>query len=127
MLKKFKISGPYIVFSKWSRKNYAIFSSLKKMIKIGRLSIEICDKALLKPGTINNLIFFKGAEEISNTETDKQNSDLSEQFRILAQLLLKGIVIPNIQNINAGNTKTGKILQLYNQSPFYVPCIERTF
>lgn len=37
-----------IYFSRWSRKSYAIFSGLGKYIKISRLSVDICGKAVLK-------------------------------------------------------------------------------
>jgi hypothetical protein len=37
-----------IVFSQWSRKNYAIFASLGKLIKIGRVSADISQLALQK-------------------------------------------------------------------------------
>lgn len=42
------ISPGVFVFSKWSRKAYAVFASLGKQIKIGVLKAEICQKALLK-------------------------------------------------------------------------------
>ena len=42
------ISPDIFVFSKWSRKEYAIFASLGKLIKIGVLKADICQKALLK-------------------------------------------------------------------------------
>ena len=35
-------------FSRWIRKNYAVFSSLGKVVKICRLSVDICENALLK-------------------------------------------------------------------------------
>lgn len=42
------ISPNIFVFSKWSRKEYAIFASLGKLIKIGVLKADLCQKALLK-------------------------------------------------------------------------------
>ena len=48
MIKQTKISNKLAVFSKWSRKNYAIFASLTKVVKIARLSIDICDLSLKK-------------------------------------------------------------------------------
>jgi len=37
-----------MIFSKWSRKNYAVFSGLKKVIHIARLSVDICRVLLMK-------------------------------------------------------------------------------
>jgi hypothetical protein len=37
-----------IVFSQWSRKSYAVFASLGKVIKIAQVSGDISDKALIK-------------------------------------------------------------------------------
>lgn len=37
-----------IVFRQWSRKNYAVFTSLRKEVNIGHVDIDTCDKALGK-------------------------------------------------------------------------------
>lgn len=37
-----------IVFRQWSGKSYAVFSSLGKEVNIGKVEIEICDKAISK-------------------------------------------------------------------------------
>jgi len=37
-----------VVFTQWSRKSYAVFSSLGKEIQIGHLDVEICEKAIEK-------------------------------------------------------------------------------
>lgn len=36
------ISSPSLVFRKWKRKGYAIFASLKKVVKIGQLAVGVC-------------------------------------------------------------------------------------
>jgi hypothetical protein len=41
------------VFSQWSRKSYAIFASLGKLIKIGKVSAEISDNLLTKSTSLN--------------------------------------------------------------------------
>jgi hypothetical protein len=62
------ISKKQIVFSQWSRKRYAIFASLGKVVKIARVSVDICNKALKKSITVSGLA--KGAigfeKELSN-------------------------------------------------------------
>jgi hypothetical protein len=45
-----------IVFTQWSRKNYAIFASLGKLIKIGQVSADICKLALKKTSAGSILI-----------------------------------------------------------------------
>lgn len=51
-----------IVFSQWSGKSFAIFASLGKIIKIGRVSVDISDKSLVKkkslPRLLNNALCF---------------------------------------------------------------------
>ena len=37
-----------LVFSRWTRKNYAIFASLHKAINIARLSVSICKYSFSK-------------------------------------------------------------------------------
>ena len=41
-------SKSQLYFSRWSRKSYAIFSSLSREVRISRLSVDMCGKALLK-------------------------------------------------------------------------------
>ncbi|GAF04456.1 hypothetical protein [Saccharicrinis fermentans] len=48
MLKSQQKKHNIVVFSRWSRKGYAVFSSLKQVVKIAHLSIDLCDLALLK-------------------------------------------------------------------------------
>ncbi|PKP32864.1 MAG: hypothetical protein CVU00_11310 [Bacteroidetes bacterium HGW-Bacteroidetes-17] len=67
------ISPRTIVFSKWSRKKYAIFASLGKLIKIGVLKAEICQKALLKGHVdLGNIIGIK-----ENPYEDETDSNLA--------------------------------------------------
>ena len=48
MLKSQQTKKNAVVFSQWSRKGYAVFSSLKRVVMIAHLSIDLCDFALLK-------------------------------------------------------------------------------
>lgn len=41
-------SGLMVCFSRWNRKGYAIFASLGRNIRIGRLAIHICEMSLRK-------------------------------------------------------------------------------
>ena len=67
-----------IRFRKWSRKNYAAFSGLNKIISIGHVSATICEKALLK----NNLLSVISGSFVENCDTarkyEEQETDLSQ-------------------------------------------------
>ncbi len=65
-----KISLKSLVFSKWSRKNYAIFASLKKVVKIARLSVDICASSLKKNASSIIVILNNIAEEIKPEEDE---------------------------------------------------------
>ena len=41
-------SGLMLCFSRWNRKGYAIFASLGRNVRIGRLAIHICEMSLQK-------------------------------------------------------------------------------
>lgn len=43
-----QIATRSLVFSKWSRKAYAVFISLKRVVNIAQLSVDICTVSLLK-------------------------------------------------------------------------------
>jgi hypothetical protein len=62
-----KSSG--IVFSKWSRKGYAIFSSLSKVVKIARVSVDISISSFGK----NHII-------LSLFNRDENNTSLKDLF-----------------------------------------------
>lgn len=62
------ISSNIFVFSKWSRKAYAVFASLGKLIRIGVLKAEICQKALLK-GLVDLNRIIKTNEDFDEDET----------------------------------------------------------
>ena len=75
MNQKKHISASIFVFSKWSRKKYAIFVSLGKLIKIGVLKADVCQKALLKRlislGHIAEIKEYFGEDETAlNTSAD---------------------------------------------------------
>lgn len=45
-----------VVFSRWTRKAYAIFSSLKKEVQIGHLALCICEGLVSKAKTVISVI-----------------------------------------------------------------------
>lgn len=65
-----------IVFRRWSGKNYAVFSSLGKEIKIGQVEIEICDKAISKSSKTEIITNLK--EELLQLKNDDEDKDLLE-------------------------------------------------
>ena len=48
MNKRAMRSGLMLCFSRWNRKGYAIFASLGRNVRIGRLAIHICEMSLQK-------------------------------------------------------------------------------
>ncbi len=79
------ISPNIFVFSKWSRKEYAIFASLGKLIKIGVLKADICQKALLK-GIVDLGIFTKIKED-----PDEDDRGLNIEDPDFFQLILSSL------------------------------------
>ena len=75
-----------IVFSKWSRKNYAIFASLHKVIKIARLSVDVCMSSLSKNKSIQQKSYQIKASEFEGYEIFESEEGLSEWIN---ELLLK--------------------------------------
>ncbi len=62
----------YIRFKRWSRKNYAVFAGLNKVISIGKIAVEICEKSLQK--TFSNISeFLAFNKENNDSELDEDN------------------------------------------------------
>jgi hypothetical protein len=79
-----------VLFSKWTRKNYAVFASLKKVVNIVRLSIQTCF-ALLGNNKVALRLLNKGENiEFSNSEPDEDQMVFSQYFIIL--LLNLGVI-----------------------------------
>ncbi len=55
MLQYIKTYKDFVVFSQWSRKTYAAFASLNKVVSIGYLSIDIYKHAVLKREAFDQL------------------------------------------------------------------------
>jgi hypothetical protein len=87
MLKYKQVFSDVVVFSQWSRKSYAVFASLKKVVSIGHLSIDICKSSLLKSATLIRLLNTFSAD---NSDTDEYdiNELLENASLLLAELPL---------------------------------------
>lgn len=68
-----------ITFRQWSRKNYAIFSSLGKEVNIGHVDIDICNKAFNKSPKID--ITVNQTTEVLQFKSDDEDV-LSENVNI---------------------------------------------
>jgi hypothetical protein len=85
-----------IVFSQWSRKSFAIFASLGKIIKIGRVSVDISDKSLVKKTSqtrsINNALCFK-KDLIELLEELQQSEGIPSTFVASFSLFMNRFVL----------------------------------
>ena len=104
-----KIPNRVLTFSQWSRKNYAIFVSLKKVIKIARLSVDLCVTALLKGKSSNSQFNFK-------LEFDKPDEEFVSDELTLQDIFLS--IMPVKANISVENIPNNEdTLSTYNKSP----------
>lgn len=103
-----------IVFSKWSRKNYAIFASLHKVVNIVRLSVDICKSALSKNQSVIHLLNQGTSEDISGNDYREKDALFSEWFMVL--LLELGIV-----TVKESYSFTYLHLRT-KQSPYFASC-----
>ena len=87
MRKKNPITTSAYVFLKWSRKGYAIFASLKKIINIGRLTVDLCCTAQLKNQNLINLLTVDEFEERNEEQTD------NEEKVGIVELLLQNYIL----------------------------------
>ena len=96
------ISPCIFVFSKWSRKKYAIFASLGKLIKIGVLKAEICQKALLK-GLVD-LAYFANIKG----DFDEDENDLNIKDHDSLQCILSSLGLPVFPAFNLTSNTISK-------------------
>lgn len=66
-----------VVFSQWSRKAYAVFASLKKVIRIAGLSVDICQSSLLKSSAYLRILAY---EEKNDFQEDSEIPDDQTQL-----------------------------------------------
>ncbi len=123
------ISPTIFVFSKWSRKEYAIFASLGKLIKIGVLKADICQKALLK--SLYDLVHFEGLHP--DADEDETTGYLANSDSLQILLSPFGLSMLQIQNlISVATNKKGEpfknnIIQKNIKSVFYSSVKNRLF
>ncbi len=113
MFQNKQIHTDVIVFSQWSRKNYAVFASLKKVIRIARLSIDICQSSLLKTPTVIHLLSLLG---LSNIENDDTNT-----YEQIDNLLLSFAVMPTISN-SKDIYSQNKLINYNTGNPYFAKC-----
>lgn len=89
------ISSNVVFFSRWSRKNYAVFASLGKHVKIGVLKVDICQKALLK-GLVDIISISKNTK---GTEEDESEVNIADQS--ILQLSFFVLLILSVFNLNS--------------------------
>lgn len=131
MEKRYFISQKSFVFSKWSRKKYAIFASLGKLIKIGSLSTKYCEKALLKSIIILNINEFQIEKCEEEDHSDYITDIYSNQF-ILLFVFLTGLLIHNSISdilfkknsffIASSQYTRSLIISTNSKSPIFVTC-----
>jgi hypothetical protein len=61
-------------FSRWSRKPYAIFLSLKICVVIGRLRKEVADSSLSKTGKLGFILYGAGQSPYRANEEEERDS-----------------------------------------------------
>lgn len=105
MLKRVKANySDILVFSKWSRKSYAIFVSLRKIVVISQLSIDVCKSFLLKNVELLNFLGFNEEENDESLEFD-----INEIEERLSLILLS--------TANPKNYKKNIISKIYKYCP----------
>ncbi len=78
-----------LTFSQWSRKGYAVFASLGKVVRIGRIAVDVCRVAMLKTSAIKECIPALLIAEINHDE-----DDTSRHEPLWLTTLLQLMIIP---------------------------------
>ncbi len=108
------ISENALTFSRWTRKNYAVFVSLKKVIKIARLSVDICLAASHKNLSLIRIL----AYVLYTCKTDEafENDEFSVQELLLELTSVQVLVTQQ------GVDQKKKYFWTYNTSPLSASC-----
>ena len=90
-----------IRFRRWSRKNYAIFAGLHKIISIGQLAVNICEMALKKA----HLTFLESVISVSDFAINEKGTE--EKELVIQELLLQqnNFTTINTEAFNAQSLK----------------------
>ena len=108
------ISPRIFVFSKWSRKEYAVFASLGKLIKIGVLKIDICRKALLK-GLIDSGNISEAKEDFNEEDVAWNISDHDSLQLMLSSFGLSALPTFNLASVAAPEKANPLKAGLFNE------------
>lgn len=111
MKHQFKISKHSIVFSKWTRKRYAAFASLGKLVKIARLSVDAFKSLLTQNKPIQLLLGIGQKNDELDEEDYMEKSTLLEE--VFTQLLLALKISCSKETISS------KLNSLIRQSPYF--------
>lgn len=57
------VNNKSVVFSRWTRKNYAIYASLHKVVLIAQLTIDVCKSAILKSNVLVQFLDYLQCDE----------------------------------------------------------------
>jgi hypothetical protein len=95
-----KADSNRIVFFQWSRKNYAIFASLQKVVNIAQLSVDICKTSLLKSNTLISLFNLSADDNIKEKDTLLEEIIDNQQFLQLLPIVAINSDITPKQEIN---------------------------
>ncbi len=119
------ISSEQLVFSKWSRKNYAIFASLGKQVKIGVLKAGICQQTLLK-GLVDIITISKNTED---SEDDESEVNIADQSMLqLSFFVILALSVFNLNSvISSQENSLFKNFIRHIQSLFFTNCRKQTF
>ena len=112
----YQISAKSLVFLRWSRKGYAIFSSLKRVVKIARLSVDTCMASLRKTKSLGSFSTLLGTVFFAEYEFDWDKLKISE----LLECVLQETALATIETPACIFTETNKTL--YIKSPLAAAC-----
>lgn len=83
MFKQAKIKSKYIVFSRWSRKGYAVYASLRKIVIVAQLSVDMCKAALQKNSSVIQLLSNFCIADINTEEFELNELDEAQQLQLI--------------------------------------------
>ncbi|NLI71787.1 MAG: hypothetical protein GX361_03535 [Bacteroidales bacterium] len=94
-------------FRRWSRKNYAVFAGLNKVISIGQVSAGISDMAILKTNSfsVENNIFAKDSLKNKKEEDESEVLLFENLLQINIQTFATDIPVGGLNQILFINPK----------------------
>ncbi|WP_020526818.1 hypothetical protein [Flexithrix dorotheae] len=86
------ISPSFVVFSRWTRKSFAVFASLGKVINIARLAVDICVTSFCKIPSVLRLLNYEAQKEGDFVTFDLEEEGQGLPLWILELCLLSGLI-----------------------------------